>query len=269
MHSYYIPDSILPRRYHFSRADIEKAAREELRQVECLPKEPEPIDLEKYLYRRHDKLEPSATDRLAAGVLGAADLENPSKPKIWIARSVFDAAATRFRSTLAHEIGHLVLHASLYIDEEFPRIVARCRGGGSDLQRGFQCGEEQIQDRPQSPITTAHPLFHLEYQANLYMVATLAPATLVRMRLKPWTCETVRRDGSRLSYLEESARCEAVEAVAGTFEVSRELAGYCVDELFPPATATSPLSMKPNDRPAQDACGKSGVVSRKTQKLLW
>jgi hypothetical protein len=123
MRSYYIPDSILPQRYHFSRQDIEKAARDELRQVECLPKSPEPIDLEKYLFRRHDKLEPQYTDHLAAGVLGEADLANPLKPAIWISQAVFDGAPARYRSTLAHEIGHLVLHASLYIDEEFPRIV--------------------------------------------------------------------------------------------------------------------------------------------------
>ena len=137
MRSYYIPDSVLPQRYHFSRQDIEKAARDELRQVECLPKSPEPIDLEKYLFRRHDKLEPQSTDSLAAGVLGAADLMNPRKPAIWISQAVFDGAPARYRSTLAHEIGHLVLHASLYIDEEFPRIVAQCRGG-ADLARGFQ-----------------------------------------------------------------------------------------------------------------------------------
>ncbi|PAY99765.1 MAG: hypothetical protein CAK90_08855 [Spartobacteria bacterium AMD-G4] len=136
MRSYYIPDSVLPQRYHFSRQDIEKAARDELRQVECLPKSSEPIDLEKYLSRRHDKLEPQSTNSLSAGVLGAADLANPRKPTIWISQAVFDGAPTRYRSTLAHEIAHLVLHASLYIDEEFPRIVAQCRGG-TDLAWAF------------------------------------------------------------------------------------------------------------------------------------
>jgi hypothetical protein len=156
MRSYYIPDSILPQRYHFSRQDIEKAAREELKQVECLPKSPEPIDLEKYLFRRHDKLEPQSTDSLSAGVLGAADLANPRKPAIWILQTVFDGAPARYRSTLAHEIGHLVLHASLYIDEEFPCIVARCKGG-ANLARGFQCGIDQIKEQPQAPLQSAHP----------------------------------------------------------------------------------------------------------------
>jgi hypothetical protein len=227
MRSYYIPDSILPQRYHFSRQDIEKAARDELRQVECLPKSPEPIDLEKYLFRRHDKLEPQYTDSLAAGVLGEADLANPLKPAIWISQAVFDGAPARYRSTLAHEIGHLVLHASLYIDEEFPRIVARCRGG-TDLARGFQCGIDQIKEQPQAPLQSAHPLFHLEYQANLFMVALLAE----------------------------------------TLQVSRELAKYRLEELFPPSSAQT-LSRKPNDRPAQSASGNFGVVSGKNQQTLW
>ena len=267
MRSYYIPDSVLPQRYHFSRQDIEKAARDELRQVECLPKSAEPIDLEKYLFRRHDKLEPQSTDSLATGVLGAADLMNPRKPAIWISEAVFDGAPARYRSTLAHEIGHLVLHASLYIDEEFPHIVARCRGG-TDLARGFQCGIDQIKEQPQAPLKSAHPLFHLEYQANLFMVAMLTPTPLVRACVEPWTCISTRRDGSRISSLDESARPEAVALLAEKLQVSRELAKYRLEELFPPSSAQT-LSQKPNDRPAQSASGSFGVVSGKNQKTLW
>lgn len=267
MRSYYIPDSVLPQRYHFSRQDIEKAARDELRQVECLPKVPEPIDLEKYLFRRHDKLEPQSTDRLATGVLGAAELMDPRKPAIWISQAVFDGAPARYRSTLAHEIGHLVLHASLYIDEEFPRIVAQCRGG-ADLARGFHCGIDQIKEQPQAPLQSAHPLFHLEYQANLFMVAMLTPTPLVRTSIEPWTCTTTRRDGSRICSLEESDRPEAVALVAETFQVSRELAKYRLEDLFPPSSA-QPISQKPNDRPTQSASGNFGVVSGKNKIKIW
>jgi hypothetical protein len=161
----------------------------------------------------------------------------------------------------------LVLHASLYIDEEFPRIVAQCRGG-ADLARGFQCGIDQIKEQPQAPLQSAHPLFHLEYQANLFMVAILTPTPLVRACVEPWTCTTTRRDGSRISSLEESARSEAVALLAETLQVSRELAKYRLEELFPPSSAQT-LSRKPNDRPAQSASGSFGVVSGKNQQTLW
>jgi len=268
MHSYHIPESILPRRLHFSRQDIEKIARDELRQAGCLPKSPEPIDLEKYLSRRHH-IEPRQTERLAPGVLGCADLQDPGRPVLWIRQEVFDGHPHRYRSTLAHEIAHLQLHAQLYIDPEFSGLVARCHRGEKSLARGFQCGAEEIQETPRRPMSTAHPLFHLEYQANLGMVAMVAPAPLVKACVEAWTRVEPQRGGGRLSVLDESRRDEAVGLVAETFEVSRELAGYRLGDLFPPATGASSLSTTANDRPAQGATGEFGVPSWKNKTTLW
>jgi hypothetical protein len=68
--------------------------------------------------------------------------------------------------------------------------------------------------------------------------------------------------------LDESARADGVALVAETFQVSRELAKYRLEELFPPSPAQT-LSRKPNDRPAQNASGNFGVVSGKNQQTLW
>jgi hypothetical protein len=268
MHRYHIPESILPVRFHFSRQDIEKIARDELRQVDCLPKSPAAIPLERYLSRRHH-IEPRQTDRLPPGVLGAADLADPAQPVIWIRQEVFDGPANRYRSTLAHEIAHLVLHTSLYIDPEFSDTVARCNGGGKSLARGFQCGNEQIQDAPHRPTSNAHPLFHLEFQANLGMVAFLTPTPLVKACVAEWTREEILRGGQRVLRLEESHRQEAIARVAETFEVSRELAGYRLGDLFPPASGPT-LSPTANHRPAHKASGNlGGETPWKTQTTLW
>lgn len=140
--------------------------------------------------------------------------------------------------------------------------------GRHRLGVGVQCGIDQIKEQPQAPLQSAHPLFHLEYQANLFMVAMLTPTPLVRTCVEPWTFTTTRRDGSRISSLEESARSKAVALVAETLQVSRELAKYRQEELFPPSSAQT-LCQKTNDRPAQSASGSFGVVSGKTQKTLW
>lgn len=268
MRSYDIPDSILPRRLHFSREDIEKIARDELRQAGCLPKSPGPVDLEKYLSRRHG-IEPRQTERLAPGVLGAADLRTPSKPVIWIRQDVFDGHPHRYRSTLAHEIAHLQLHAQLYLDPEFSVTVARCHRGVDSLPRGFECGEAEIQEAPLRPLATAHPLFHLEYQANLGMVALAAPIPLVKACVEGWTRIETQRGGGRLFILDEKRRNEAVALVSETFEVSRELAGYRLGDLFPPASAAATLSTRTNDRPAHGAPGNFGDPPWKTQNTLW
>jgi len=267
MYRYHIPDSILPQRYHFARQDIEKIARDELRQVECLPKSPAAIDLERYLSRRH-KIEPQPTDRLAPGALGSADLSDPRRPVLWISQDVFDGSASRYRSTLAHEIAHLQLHSALYLDPEFSAIVARCHGRGNSLARGFQCGPAEIQDSPRQPFSNAYPLFHIEYQANLGMVALLTPIPLVRACVEPWIREETKRGGGRVAGLDESHRAEAVALVAETFQVSQELAGYRLMDLFPAATAST-LSLPAHDRPAHRAPGNLGVPPWKNQKELW
>jgi hypothetical protein len=268
MHHYHMTESILPRRSHFSRQDIETIARDELRQAGCLPKSPEPIDLEKYLARRHH-IEPRQTDRLAPGVLGCADLLDPGRPAIWIRQEVFDGHPHRYRSTLAHEIAHLQLHAQLHIDPEFVGLVARCQRGEKSLARGFQCGAEEIQETPRRPMSTAHPLFHLEYQANLGMVALATPAPLVKACVEPWTRVSPQRGGGHLRELDEARRDEAVALVAETFEVSRELAGYRLGDLFPPASAAAPLSTAAHRRPAHGATGNLGDPSWKNQMTLW
>jgi hypothetical protein len=268
MRSYHIPDSILPRRLHFPREEIEKIARDELQQVECLPKSPGPVDLEKYLFRRHG-IEPQPTERLAPGVLGCADLRDPRSPVLWIRQDVFDGHPHRYRSTLAHEIAHLQLHAQLYLDAEFSVIVARCHRGEAQLARGFQCGEAEIQEAPQRPLATAHPLFHLEYQANLGMVALATPIPLVKACVEAWTRIETQRGGGRLLILDETRRDEAVSRVSETFGVSRELAGYRLADLFPPASPTATLSTTAHGRPAHGARGNCGVPSWKTRQILW
>ena len=78
----------------------------------------------------------------------------------------------------------------------------------------------------------ADPLFHLEYQANLYMVATKLPRPLVRMCVAPWTRTTCLRGGGRETTLIEAHRQEAIYSVAETFTVSRTMATFRLAELY-------------------------------------
>ena len=237
MRHYWTPGSILAERTYFSRAEIEKMADDELRIVDCRPLQPEPIALEKYLQRRHG-LEAVITD-LYPGLIGSADLANPQKPVIRIATEIFNGPTPRFRSTLAHEIWHLVLHASLFLEEEFLRALELRRRG---LHRGFECTPTDIDEAPRERVNKADPLFHLEYQANLYMVAKVLPRPLVRMCVEPWTRTTSLRGGGRQTSLIEVHRQEAIQSVAKTFTVSRTMATFRLEELYgaPAAVKTQP-----------------------------
>lgn len=272
MRHYRTPGSILTERTFFSRAEIEKMANDELRSVGCRPQQPEPIALEKYLQRRHG-LEAVITD-LDPGLMGSADLTNPRQPVISIATEIFNGPAPRYRSTLAHEIGHLVLHASLFLEEEFLRALELRRRG---LHRGFACSATDIDEAPRERVNKADPLFHLEYQANLFMVAQALPRPLVRMCVAPWTRTTSLRGGGRETILIEAHREEAIHSVAKTFIVSRTMATFRLAELYgaPAAAKTQPTAQfsfnfsASTDSPPQAWAGTDGSCQGSNEVTLW
>ena len=273
MRHYRTPGSILAERTFFSRPEIEKMADDELRVAGCRPQQPEPIALEKYLRRRHDGLEPTIAD-LAPGLMGSADLTNPRQPVITIATEVFNGPEPRYRSTLAHETGHLVMHASLFLDQEFLRALELRRRG---LHRAFECSGTDINEAPRQPVNKADPLFHLEYQANLFMVAMLLPKPLVRTCVASWTQTTSLRGGGRETVLPDIHRREAIHLVAETFTVSRTMATFRLEELYgtpAAAPARSPVQFSFNfsastDSPPQAWTGTDGSCGERNKEVLW
>lgn len=272
MRHYRTPGSILTERTYYSRAEIEKMASDELRAAQCWPAKPEPIALERYLQRRHG-LEPEITE-LDPGLMGSADFTNPRQPVIRISTEIFNGPKPRYRSTLAHEIGHLVLHASRFLDEEFLRALELRRRG---LHRGFACSATDIDEAPRERVNKADPLFHLEYQANLFMVAQALPRPLVRMCVAPWTRTTSLRGGERETILIEAHREEAIHSVAKTFIVSRTMATFRLAELYgaPAAVKTQPPAQfsfnfsASTDSPPQAWAGTDGSCQGSNKEVLW
>jgi hypothetical protein len=234
MRTYTIPNSELALRIHYSRRDIERMASDELRRGNCLPSEPQPVPLEKYLRRVHDNLQPEIVS-LPDGLLGQAILKDPFAPRILIDRAVFEGPVARYQSTLAHEIGHLVLHRHLFLEPEgLPAYLEKRHRGG--LERGFACGEGQIDEHPRAPLRKDDPIFHLEYQANLFMAAASVPENLLRMLIAPHIRVEILRGGGKIEVLDEAARRECVGGIAEAFGVSRTLAGYRLEAFFPKTT---------------------------------
>jgi hypothetical protein len=248
MRNYTIPNSGLTHRVNYSRREIERMASDELRQAKCFPDNPQPIAWEKYLRRTHNNMEPRIED-LPEGELGHAILADPFKPQIVIARAVFEGSTARYRSTLAHEIGHLVLHRHLFLEPELSAYLEKRRRGG--LQRGFACGTAEIQENPKAPLHKEDPLFHLEFQANLFMSCATVPEKLLRMLLAAHIRTETQRGGGKIEGINEASRQECVDAIASTFEVSRTLAGYRLDAIFP--KNTFPKSRTPANTPVLEA----------------
>lgn len=248
MRIYKVPNSELPFRVNYSRKEIERMASDELRQADCFPDRPQPTAWEKYLRRIHNNLQPKIED-LPEGELGHAILADPLKPQIVIARAVFEGSMARYRSTLAHEIGHLVMHRHLFLDAALPAYLEKRRRGG--LQRGFACGTAEIQENPKAPLHKDDPLFHLEFQANVFMSCATVPEKLLRILLAPHIRTVTLRGGNKIEGIDEASRPICVDLVATTFEVSRTLAGYRLDAIFP--KNTFPKSNAPANTPVLEA----------------
>lgn len=231
MRPYQVKDSILPERLHFSRRDIEHIVRDELRAAQCWPAEPEPIRLEEYLLVRHG-IEPQPLRPVTDGMLGLADLQNPAKPAIFIAPPVMDGPEHVYRSTVAHEVGHLMLHAQLYVDSRFTLALARWRQG--DAAEGtITCLARDINESPRGGYNDADPFAHIEHQANLVMVEMLTPRSLVKKCMVNWTSSRTLRGGGFETVFDEARRREAVTCLSTTFNVSPTLASFRLQEFYP------------------------------------
>jgi hypothetical protein len=231
MRSYQTINSIMPQRLHFSRRDIEYIVRDELRAAQCWPAEPAPIRLEEYLLVRHG-IEPQPLRPVTPGMLGLADLKNPAHPAIFVAPEVMDGPEHVYRSTVAHEVGHLMLHSQLYVDPEFTLALTRWRRG--DAADGtITCLARDINETPRSGYNDGDPFAHIEHQANLGMVELLTPRLLLRKCIVNWTSSRPLRGGGTETVFDEARRGEAVTCISTTFNVSPTLASFRLQEIHP------------------------------------
>jgi hypothetical protein len=227
----YHAGSLLPLRYHYSRQDIESIATTELRKHKCLPDSPGEVPLEEFLMARHDGLT-AQNAPFGPDIMGLADLLDPAHPAIFIATHVMDGPEHRYRSTLAHEVGHVLLHSHLYLEKEFEETLARYRSGDA-TNRTITCFHRDVQEAAGGRYNPGDPFAHLEFQANVCMAALLTPRSLVKKCVFNWTSNRPLRGGGFETVFDEARRREAVTCLSTTFNVSPTLASFRLQEFYP------------------------------------
>jgi Zn-dependent peptidase ImmA (M78 family) len=163
------------------------------------------------------------------------------RAKIEISRSLTDAAETdsaarrRYRTTLAHEIGHAVCHPQLFMEDSFTRRLfgnqqAAARETSKILCRETEVGQFKYKGE------------WWEYQANQCMAALLLPVRLFR--------EATERAMSGLGFVSfedaiRSGRADAlVRELSDFFDVSQEAVFYRLDHLgFVPKSGEARLPL--------------------------
>lgn len=216
----------------FYRPDeIESMCVDELQKVDLLPSEPSPIRIDRFVEKRFQVL-PSYED-LPEGILGFTRFGTKGVEEIVVSKA-FDEEGTRsaerrLRTTLAHEGGHGLLHAHLFVLDSRPDSLFRdglapdapkilCRDGGIS---GIKARGDAKQ-----------PYRWWEYQANQAMSVLLLPKFLVAKALEP---VLVSQGMLGVPFLPPGKREAAIALIASTFEVNPVVAQIRLEALYPPA----------------------------------
>lgn len=217
-------------RPYYSVEEVEQICTDELLKVGLFPQGPEPIRIDRFIEKKF-KVDPIYED-LPEGVLGCTKFGQKGVEEIIVSKSLAEenskVSERRINTTLAHEVGHGLLHAHLFALGELPKSLF---GDSLDpIEPKILCRKdtiEGIQDRKR--INYGGQWW--EYQANLAIGGLLLPRQLVMIILEPFLVEKGRLGRKILdSMRKEEATRELIEA----FDVNSIVARIRIDTIFPP-----------------------------------
>lgn len=224
MKSLHAKSGPLKNRPYYKNNEVEEMCLEALKASNLLPDEPAPIRIDRLIEKRFGIN--VGYQQLPDELLGFTRFGSKGVEEIIVAQALDEegtvVANRRLRTTLAHEVGHGLLHAHLFVLEkksrnlfgdshdETPRVLCRDVKGveGKNTYRGDWW----------------------EYQANLAMSALLLPRILVEKAIKPFL-ETPGLLGGYV--LPENRREDAIKSLSGIFDVNPIVVRIRLIELFP------------------------------------
>lgn len=206
------------RRLYIPENDIERMCREALASVDLMPETPGPIRIERLIYLLFGFEEEYET--LPDQIMGCAKFTRRGLSRITINRELAEqddpVSRLRVRSTLAHEVGHGIFHANLFIEKLERDATSRLLDEGEGIfdsvsGEGFMC-------RAEAGMTQVPKFEWWEYQANLAMAAILLPKHLVIEAARLHLPQVLAPSGNF-----ESRVTDAERDIAALFNVSRRM----------------------------------------------
>lgn len=224
------------RRPFYTDAAMERMCVEALFATDLMPVRPAPVRVDRFVEKRF-ACSPEY-EALPAGVLGYTEFYREGVRRVVLAQELDDGTVVsrrRERSTLAHEGGHGLYHAHLFVGEEHPQLLPRERAAPSIMCREVDAAAATMPTVPVShPARRATPPWH-EYQANRAIGGLLLPRALVRQVSAAYLLSDGLLGGTVLA---DDARPRLVEELVGVFDVNRPVATIRVDQLYPRASGT-------------------------------
>ena len=178
------------RRIRLETAEVEARCADALRTVKLMPATPGPVRIDRFAEKFFKlKLRFMA---LAEARMGAVQFTDAGKVAgIFICKNLAQDETTvgkrKFRSTVAHECGHGLLHGELFAEkmaaDKLQSVLAPGSGEFHSVgETGFLCrGEADLDNMPKYE--------WWEYQANMAMAALLLPWPLVTVAAKPFAAK--------------------------------------------------------------------------------
>lgn len=206
----------------FSLDEIEQTCRRELMDTGLYPSTPEPIRIDRFIEKRFGVV-PDFGGDLPRGVLGLTVFGSKGVEQVVVSRALDEEgsrpAERRIRSTLAHEAGHGLFHAYLFVLEEHPSMLPREQGSPRILCR----------DVPDAVASKRYRGPPHEFQANRAIGGLLLPRPLVGLVAEPFI---VRQGPFGRPELAGDRRDRLVREVAEVFNVNPIVASIRIDEMF-------------------------------------
>ncbi len=215
-------------RPYYTTDEIEQICNEELEAVGLLPTDPMPIRIERFIEKRFNVT--PQYEELPEGVLGFTKFGPDGVEAVVVSRTLTEestsAAARRLSATFAHEAGHGLLHAHLFVLSVKPQSLF---GEDGDLEnQRVLCRNVAAMGDQQGRL--GYDGRWWEFQANQVMGALLLPRRLVVQGLDGILIPAGSL-GTRS--LPKERREQAVRLVADLFEVNPVVARIRLGELYP------------------------------------
>lgn len=221
-------------RLHYELDEIDRICVEALEEVGCLPKVPSPIRIERFIEKRFKCT--VAYEDLDAGILGCTIFTPEGKVKaVLISSKVDDGTSSgerRVRSTYAHEAGHCLLHAHLFIQDTHTQ-------NRFDFDRA-RPPQNRIMCRPNDiggvEAKQNYDGKWWEYQANRAIGGLLLPKSLVTNAVRDFLGI---HTSTGFSGIPAEKRAELERHISGLFEVNPIVARIRIGEMWPKNAGSS------------------------------
>jgi hypothetical protein len=216
-----------PERPYFKDDEIESICLGELQSAKLLPTSPAPIRIDRFIEKRFNVSH--QYENLADGILGLTVFGKNGVEAVIVARGLDEegtkVAERRIRSTLAHEAGHGLLHAHLFVLHENTQPLFGDFSNPANPK--VLCRDIAVsENRPRS----GYDGRWWEFQANCAMANLLLPRPLLEQVLEPFF--VVKGTMGRKT-LNSARRSEAARCIADNFDTNPIVARLRIDRLYP------------------------------------